>query len=444
MIELSPKIKLLIVGASFFLAAVVVAVIVLVVGQKGNVTKIQTISFSKANENFAVGESRELELNIYPSDAANKTIRYSSSNSNIVEVVSTSKNGVVLRAKSIGSAIIKAQSKSNKKLVDSCNIQVSDNIASSMSAASSASVVVGENTSIDVTLLPENANYQKIQVVSYDQTKIKAPTINIQNSKATIVVEAIRSGTSQLVIGFFAERNGSNVAILTKQIEIVCEPVLVNALNYEVKSNTNPVYGEQAPQFLIDSSNTYTFNFSYQTNSGKSGVLTNLEMQYDSSIFDVTCIGNECEIKLDSNCTSGWNQAYVVFEYEGAIKSLLFVEGNIEDAIDSFVSNLNYLKNSSKISNVYDLIEGSSYSIDLPNEVKKLVQFGFAEIGIVDDLNEGYVSLSEEGLIFTCNKVTDQEKSVGLYLKITYWNRSESFSGKQIDLNFTISERGFE
>ena len=88
MINLSPKLKLLVILASVLVAAIIVTVITVVVLQKTNVAKVKTVSFHAASVNLNVGETVELSVEITPDDAKNKQIEFSVGNSQLVEIVS--------------------------------------------------------------------------------------------------------------------------------------------------------------------------------------------------------------------------------------------------------------------------------------------------------------------------------------------------------------------
>ena len=442
MIELSPKIKALIIGASFLLIAIIIAVIVLVVGQNGSSVKIQSISFEVANQNCAVGERKELTINIYPSNASNKTIIFTSSNTDVVEIVSSNENKVVYLAKSIGAASIEAKCKTNKKLTDSCNIQVSDNIAQSISVASEASGVVGQKFILPISLSPANANYQKLQIISYDHTKLSNPVVSIKNDGAEIVADVLSEGESQLVVGFLAEKNNENVVVLTKQIQVYCEPDLVSELNYYVNSNTLSNANATSNNILIYGAEEYTFNFSYTTNSGVFGKPDNVNITFDSNIFNVTSKGNG---KYSVNLRGvPFDSKTIVFEYEGISRSVLFVYGNLADSLNDF-SSCGVFNNEYLVDDSYQFNSFSNYLFELPSSVNKLIKYGFAKLELtsnaLDNLSD-YVELDITGHVLRCKKATNT-LNLGVVLKVEYWNKSDWVSSSQKNIHITITEKGF-
>ena len=148
MINLSPKLKLLVILASVLVAAIIVTVITVVVLQKTNVAKVKTVSFHAASINLNVGETVELSVEITPDDAKNKQIEFSVGNSQLVEIVSETQSSVLIKAKKIGETQIFVKSLANKNLVDQCVVRIVDTIADDISVGDMMIGEVGMETKI--------------------------------------------------------------------------------------------------------------------------------------------------------------------------------------------------------------------------------------------------------------------------------------------------------
>lgn len=81
---------------------------------------ITQIAISPSSVRLAVGETFNLEAQITPADATNKTINWSSTNSSVVTVDSYGQ----LTAKGVGSATIIASSQDGTNISATCNIEV--------------------------------------------------------------------------------------------------------------------------------------------------------------------------------------------------------------------------------------------------------------------------------------------------------------------------------
>ena len=457
MLELSPKIKLLIIGAAFLLAAIVAAVVVVVVQQKNNVAKIKSIAFESANEQMMVGEQKQFSVTIYPSDAQNKDLLFSSSNTSVVRIVSVSGNTVTVEAVAVGQAKVIATAKANRAITDSFNIEVADNVAESiLFEQNSYSAHIGEEIRIPVTLSPQESNYQKLTIVSYNASLISAPQIILaqpeeeqesdnENSEgqpqqiqepqppAEIVFSVVGSGSGQIVVGFTTERNGQNVVVLYSQIEVVGLPTTIETLSFEVKSNSITEYVAPSAEnncnnnfLLSDTTTVYYFKIKYKDANNVWQGTTDATCQYNNTIFDVQLVGNDYVVRLKPNASTDWGFSNIVFEYSGQSLALNFVQASLPSVSfgDTVLSNTTLYNN-------------KTYLLELSANTKRLIEYGFAHIELDKDYSE--IEL-ESGVLLKC-KSTKNNMQVGFILTFTYWNNSTP--GVQKDISITITNQGY-
>lgn len=131
---------------------------------------ITQIAISPSSVRLAVGETFNLEAQITPADATNKTINWSSTNSSVVTVDSYGQ----LTAKGVGSATIIASSQDGTNISATCNIEVfepSVPISSITIVPVDITGKVGETYQLTATITPENAS-EKTLVWSSDNSTV--------------------------------------------------------------------------------------------------------------------------------------------------------------------------------------------------------------------------------------------------------------------------------
>ena len=412
MIELSNKIKALIVGAAFLLVAIIVAVVVLVVNQNSKIAKIESLGFSVANQQMMVGEQKELAVSVYPSNAKDKTIVFSSSNSNVIKIVSSTTNSVVIEAVSIGNASIRAVAKTNNKVVDSCNVQVSDSSATSIIIENQfAQQYVGKKVEIPILLEPAGANYQKLQVASYDSNIVGQPEIVVEENSAKFVCDVLGVGSGSVVVAFMAERNQTEEPVLYKQIQVVGKAAEISSLTFTVWSISQQSYSAQEPNFMIGAYDEYKFRLNYENLNGAIITTTEITPLFDENIFDVSVVNSDYVVKLKDGA-SDWGHSQIMFDYKGK----------------QLVLNFNYygswptefevaVKGKSKINNAYELNSETAYVLEISNNIKELIAGGFAHL----ELDAQYEEIALDGLVLSCNKKMNL-RQIGIVLKFDYWN----------------------
>ena len=111
-----------------------------------------SLQMNASKVNLKVGGSSQLSVNIVPSDATNKTITWSSSNSNIASVNS---NGNVV-GKSSGTAIITAKSSNGITAKSTIVVTDNNNVTNLSISKSSLSLEVGKSYTLSVTVSPSS------------------------------------------------------------------------------------------------------------------------------------------------------------------------------------------------------------------------------------------------------------------------------------------------
>ncbi len=131
---------------------------------------INHIAITPSVVRLAVGEKLNLDVQITPSDATNKNINWSTTNSSIAIVDSDG----ILTARGIGVATIIASTQDGTNLSAICGIEVYEPtvlISSIIIDPSSIAGKVGQTYQLEVTVAPENASNKSL-IWSSDNTRV--------------------------------------------------------------------------------------------------------------------------------------------------------------------------------------------------------------------------------------------------------------------------------
>jgi len=159
-------------------------------------TKVSDISLNITYTDLTVGDKLNLVANISPENADNKSINWSSSDSNIASV---DENGVVT-ANNVGVATITAVTVDQGKSAI-CTVNVESNKVTGISLPNSSyDVTIGSSTIITPSFTPSTAKNTNYSIVSSD------PSVATVNG---VVINAISKGTTTLT--FISEDGGYSV-----------------------------------------------------------------------------------------------------------------------------------------------------------------------------------------------------------------------------------------
>ena len=145
--------------------------------------EVTKVTVTPAKTSVTVGKTLELAAKVTPENAADKTIKWSTSNKTIATV---SSEGVVTGVKK-GSVTITAKSTNGKKAT--CTVTVQNPVAVKRVVLSSttASVTEGKTVALTATISPENAADPSVTWSSSDKT--------IATVDAAGVVHGVKAGT---------------------------------------------------------------------------------------------------------------------------------------------------------------------------------------------------------------------------------------------------------
>ena len=210
------------------------------------IVKPTDIKLSETSIELEVGEAKTISATITPTNATNKNVSWSSSDSNVATV----ENGKIT-AKKAGTATITAKTENGKTAT--CKIKVNDVTVKSLSLTEeSISLVVGDKKQLNAVVTPDNAKDKTITWSSSDNSiaevsssglvtakkagtaKITAKTTNGKTATCSVTVGIIEASSVML-------NNKSYKMNVGDTVELVATVLPENAMNKTVtwsSSNT--------------------------------------------------------------------------------------------------------------------------------------------------------------------------------------------------------------
>lgn len=188
--------------------------------------KVTSVTLSQSTLSLRVGQTSTLTATVAPSDAINKTLTWSSSNT----AVATIENGVVT-AKSVGSATISAKTNDGSNITANCQVTVTPALVASISLnLTNAEVKEGETFQLTATVLPD---YAGNKVVSWKSSNTAVATVDI-NGKVT----AIKAGNAEITA---TSTDGSNISA---KCSVKVNPILAQSITLD-KTSIEDIHGKQ-------------------------------------------------------------------------------------------------------------------------------------------------------------------------------------------------------
>ena|GEM_PF-6353167 len=192
---------------------------VIIVTMKDAAVAVTRVEVSPTTLSLIPGGTGNLTVNISPTDATDKSVTWSSSNTALATVNSSG----VVTAVSPGIAIITARSNNNTSVTATCNVTVipATVVVTGITVyPTSATVDVGKTIDLSLTITPPNATNTS---VTWSSNNTVVATVN-----ASGVVNALSAGTATITA-----RSNSNTSVSDSCTITVTEPEGCNAMGYE-------------------------------------------------------------------------------------------------------------------------------------------------------------------------------------------------------------------
>ena len=197
----------------------------------GQIVGVSGITLNKTALNLTIGASESLVATISPSNATNKDVEWTSSNTNVATVDTTGKvTGV-----SAGSATITVKTKDGSK-VATCNVTVKNSVIPVTGVTlnkTALNLVTGASESLVATISPSNATNKNVEWTSSNT--------NVATVDTTGKVKAISTGSAIITV---KTKDGAKVA--------TCNVTVKNPV---ISANENKLIGEDRYKTAIKVSN---------------------------------------------------------------------------------------------------------------------------------------------------------------------------------------------
>ena len=182
---------------------------------KNSVIPVTGVTLNKTALNLVTGASESLVATISPSNATNKDVEWTSSNTNVATVDTTGKvTGV-----SAGSATITVKTKDGSK-VATCNVTVKNSVIPVTGVTlnkTALNLVTGASESLVATISPSNATNKDVEWTSSNT--------NVATVDTTGKVTGVSSGSATITV---KTKDGTKVATCNVTVK---NPIAINDIN---------------------------------------------------------------------------------------------------------------------------------------------------------------------------------------------------------------------
>ena len=181
----------------------------------GQIVGVSGITLNKTALNLTIGASESLVATISPSNATNKDVEWTSSNTNVATVDTTGKvTGV-----SAGSATITVKTKDGAKIA-TCNVTVKNSVIPITGVTlnkTALNLVTGASESLVATISPSNATNKDVEWTSSNT--------NVATVDTTGKVTGVSSGSATITV---KTKDGTKVATCNVTVK---NPIAINDIN---------------------------------------------------------------------------------------------------------------------------------------------------------------------------------------------------------------------
>ena len=285
-----------------------------------DVVAVTDVKLNKTSLELSPNESSTLTATVAPSDASNKGVTWTSSNTDVATVSSTGK----VTAKKDGTTVITVTTKDGS-FKATCNVTVKTVKVTGVRVNSdSVTLKEGKSTTVTATVAPTNATNKKVTWKSEDTT--------IATVSSAGKITGVKAGTTKVTVTT-ADGNFTKTITVTVKAPVLAESVEINGTNEVQEGKTITLKATVKPTDADDKSVTWTSSdktIATVSDSGKvKGVkpgkvtITATTKNGKTDTFEVTVTEKPATytVKLEANYTgseiSSW--AFTVLKNNSAL-----------------------------------------------------------------------------------------------------------------------------
>lgn len=356
-------------------------------------------TYSGQNVVVGVGADGEIKSKVLPGDAADKSLVYSSSDSNVVKVYA---NGKIV-AKSAGQASVEICLKSNEQLKDVVEVTVTDIAVESIKIGNlSKELHVGQKCKLETTFTPTNATLTKVEWSSSDKNIITVDSFGKITAK----------GEGVAVITAKSAFNDDVFASVELQVLPAVEPPAVPVQSLEIKTESTNCFVGKSQQLSTafypnDSTDDLLWSSSDETVAtvSQKGVVTGLKA------------GN---VVITASCSNFDKHATVDIKVDEVVSNKIVLQTDIDNQDGNFVLKQG---KSGKVVALLDE-DATVFDVVFASSNDKVAQIGAD--GVVRALKGGEITITAttsygdktttQTMVLVVDKITFSETMQNFYL----------------------------
>ena len=225
---------------------------------------VSSISLSESNSTLNVGNTKQLTATVLPTNATDKSVTWSSSNSSVASV---SSSGLVT-AKAVGTATIACQANDGSGKSATCSITVKSSIVDPLSIVLpnyTENIKVGETITLTPTIDPSNAT----TTLTWESSNVAVATVT-QNG----VVKGLKVGESKITV---TTHNGKSAYCYVKVADnvIYVTSISLNATSVTLtEGNTKQLEATVSPNNATNKTVTWSSDNTSVATVSSSGLVT--------------------------------------------------------------------------------------------------------------------------------------------------------------------------
>lgn len=255
---------------------------------------VQSVSLSQSKLTMYAGDSHTLAATVLPSNATDKSLKWSSSNSSVATVDA---NGLV-KAVGYGKATITVACASNSALKATCEVNVYARCTGVQISATTQQLYVGDSFMLTANTLPLSTSDGKIEWSISNEKVVK------RNADGTVV--AVGVGTADVVAKSVDGGHTAKCTVTVKKL-ILPESITLSKQSLTMYSgDTFNLVATVLPDDVIDNSIEWSSSDNNVVTVNSDGFVK--AVGYGKAIVTATCVAKntvkaDCEVTVYEHCT---------------------------------------------------------------------------------------------------------------------------------------------